>query len=232
MRPALRRLRDVAPDGQARSGAPALRSGPNEVLGTCQGHSHTVAHKKAVPFPAGRTRCTHGPRPRHPASPSTPRLGTMGPGPDLRGGRRCADPVTGHWRQRQRGDPSEVTNCPAVLASWSRASNVAWWCMGGHGTQPRPGTQAACLARAPQKPRSERQGGCDPVASTAAESSRQSTSALLNLLVTNVILKPGHTARTPSRWESTQLHVRVLACAHAGACMCPCARVPALPVPR
>lgn len=99
LRPALRRRRAMALDGHTqRSPGPKERPGPRRSGHVPRPQPHG-GHGKAVRFPTGRTRCGHGLRPRRPATPRTPRLGGVGPGPDLRGERRRADLVTGHQRQ-------------------------------------------------------------------------------------------------------------------------------------
>lgn len=132
------------------------------------------------------------------------------------------------------GDPSEVTNCPegsrpCVLelglqhgpAAHGRPRNAATEHSHGRARGPPawPGPPEPPLrASTAEVPAARsRHGGYDTVASAATESSLCSTSVLLNLSITNVILKPGHTARTPSRWEST--------IPYNCTCVCLCVRV-------
>lgn len=119
-------------------------------------------------------------------------------------------------------------------ASWSWASTTARGRTGGHGTQPQPGTRAACLARAPRSPapsaNGRRAGGRVRVAARPrpprlvgpSEHVRAFTS--FSYKCDFEAWPHGEDTLSPGLHHSIQLHVRVPVCPCA--CVCTCMRCP------
>lgn len=123
-------------------------------------------------------------------------------------------------------------------ASWSWASTTARGRTGGHGTQPRPGTRAACLARAPRSPapsvNGRRASGCVRVAARPRPPRLVEPSEHVHAF-TSFSYKcdfeawpHGEDTLSPGLHHSIQLHVLVHVCVP----VCLCVHMHALPATR